>query len=91
MKTQTFDSVWDALEDNPVKAKNLKLRAKLLTVIISRIEESGLTQQETAKQLSITQPRVNALLKGKIEDFRLDSLVNLAHKLGLTVSVEIAA
>jgi predicted XRE-type DNA-binding protein len=91
MKTQTFDSVWDALEDNPVKAKNLKLRAELLTVIISRIEESGLTQQETAKQLSITQPRVNALLKGKIEDFRLDSLVNVAHKLGLTVSVEIAA
>ncbi len=91
MKTQTFDSVWDALEDNPVKAKNLKLRAELLTVIISRIEESGLTQQETAKQLGITQPRVNALLKGKIEDFRLDSLVNLAHKLGLTVSVEIAA
>jgi len=91
MKTQSFDSVWDALEDNPVKAKNFKLRAELLTVIISRIEESGLTQQETAKQLSITQPRVNALLKGKIEDFRLDSLVNLAHKLGLTVSVEIAA
>lgn len=91
MKTETFDSVWDALEDNPVKAKNLKLRAELLTVIISRIEESGVTQQETAKQLGITQPRVNALLKGKIEDFRLDSLVNLAHKLGLTVSVEIAA
>jgi len=91
VKTQTFDNVWDALEDNPVKAKNLKLRAELLTVIISRIEESELTQKETAKQLGITQPRVNALLKGKIEDFRLDSLVNLAHKLGLTVSVEIAA
>lgn len=91
MKTQTFESVWDALEDNSVKAKNLKLRAELLTVIISRIEESELTQQETAKQLGITQPRVNALLKGKIEEFRLDSLVNLAHKLGLTVSVEIAA
>jgi len=70
MKTQTFDSVWDVLEDDPVKAKNLKLRAELLTVIISRIEESGLTQQETAKQLGITQPRVNTLLKGKIEDFR---------------------
>jgi predicted XRE-type DNA-binding protein len=91
MKTQTFDSVWDAFEDNAIEAKLLKLRAKLLTVIISRIEESGSTQQETAKQLGITQPRVNALLKGKIKDFRLDSLVNLAHKLGLTVSVEIAA
>lgn len=91
MKTQKFDSVWDALEDNPVKAKNLKLRSELLTVIISRIEESELTQKETAKQLGITQPRVNALLHGKIEDFRLDSLVNIAHKLGLTVSVEIAA
>jgi hypothetical protein len=30
------------------------------------------------------------LLQGKIERFRLDSLVDIAHRLGLLVSVEIA-
>ena len=86
-----FDSVWDALEDDPIKAENLKLRSKLMTAIAERIAAEGLNQTEAAKQLNITQPRVSALLKGKIEDFRLDTLVNLAHQLGLQVSIQVAA
>ncbi len=91
MKTETFDSVWDALEDNPVKAKNLKLRSELLMAISQKILDEGLNQTEAAKQLDITQPRVSELLKGKINHFRLDSLVNMAHRLGLTVSLKVAA
>jgi len=91
MKKQTFDSVWDALEDNPVQAKNMKLRSELIIAISQQIEQEGLTQTEAATILHINQPRVSALLNGKIEEFRLDSLVNMAHHLGLTVSVEIAA
>jgi len=88
---QRFDNVWDALEDDPVKAENMKLRSALMMAITQRIAAQGLNQTETAKQLGITQPRVSALAKGKIEEFRLDSLVNLAHQLGLHVSMEIAA
>ena len=91
MKKQTYDSVWDALEDNPVKAKNMKIRSELMAAISLQIEKEGLTQTEAAKRLHISQPRVSALLKGKIEEFRLDSLVNMAHRLGLNISVEIAA
>ena len=86
-----FDSVWDALEDDPIKAENLKLRSTLMMAIAERIAAEGLNQTEAAKQLNITQPRVSALLKGKIEDFRLDTLVNLAHQLGLQVSIQVAA
>ena len=86
-----FESVWDALEDDPIKAENLKLRSTLMMAIAERIAAEGLNQTEAAKQLNITQPRVSALLKGKIEDFRLDTLVNLAHQLGLQVSIQVAA
>ena len=44
-----------------------------------------------AEVLHITQPRVSALLKGKINDFRLDSLVDMAHRLGMQVSINVAA
>ena len=91
MKKQTYDSVWDALEDDPVQAKNMKIRSELMAAISLQIEAEGLTQSEAAKRLHISQPRVSALLKGKIEEFRLDSLVNMAHRLGLNISVEIAA
>lgn len=88
---QRFDSVWDALEDNPIRAQNLKLRSGLLIEITETIKNQNLTQQQTATLLHITQPRVSALLKGKITDFRLDSLVDIAHRLGLHVSLSVAA
>jgi predicted XRE-type DNA-binding protein len=90
-KSQRFSSVWDALEDDPIKAENMKLRSALMLAITKRIEEDGLTQTQAAEKLDITQPRVSALIQGKIESFRLDTLVNLAHRLGLHVSINIAA
>lgn len=88
---QSFGSVWDALEDDPVKAENMKLRSALIIAITEYIENSGLTQVEAARKLHITQPRVSALIKGKIEEFRLDALINMAHRLGLHVTMQIAA
>ncbi len=88
---QSFDSVWDALEDDPIIAENMKLRSILLIAITKNIESRSINQTETAKLLEITQPRVSALLKGKIEDFRLDTLVNIAHRLGLHIDLKIAA
>lgn len=88
---QHFDSVWDALESDPVKAENMKLRSALMIAINDHIEKMGLTQAQAAIRLHITQPRVSALTKGKIEDFRLDTLINMAHRLGLHVTMQIAA
>lgn len=86
-----FASVWDALENDPIKAENMKLRSALMIAISEHIVEMRLTQSEAAKRLHITQPRVSALTKGKIEEFRLDTLINMAHRLGLHVTMQIAA
>jgi predicted XRE-type DNA-binding protein len=90
-KNDRFTSVWDALEDDPVRQENLKLRSALMMQIAERIKDQGLTQTQAAETLHITQPRVSALLKGKINDFRLDSLVDMAHRLGMHVSINVAA
>ena len=86
-----FNSVWDALEDDPVRQENLKLRSALMMEIAERIKDQGVTQIQAAEVLHITQPRVSALLKGKINDFRLDSLVDIAHRLGMHVSINVSA
>ncbi len=90
-KNDQFTSVWDALEDDPVRQENLKLRSALMMEIAERIKDQELTQTQAADLLHITQPRVSALLKGKINDFRLDSLVDIAHRLGMHVSIKLAA
>ncbi len=88
-KTNRYASVWDALEDDPIRRENLKLRSQLQIAISERIKD--LKQSEAAEILKISQPRVSALLKGNVNDFRLDSLVDMAARLGLHVSIEIAA
>ena len=90
-KDQEFKSVWDALEDDPVRAQNLKLRSALMIEIGKKINELEITQTQIAKALCISQPRVSALLQGKIESFRLDSLVDMAHRLDLNVSIRLAS
>jgi predicted XRE-type DNA-binding protein len=90
-KINQFTSVWDAIEDDPIRQENLKLRSTLMMEITERIKAQELTQAQAAKVLHITQPRVSALLKGKISDFRLDSLVDMAHRLGMHVTINVAA
>lgn len=86
-----FESVWEALEDDPVRVQNLKLRSAALIEITEKLAGLNLSQTEIAKILSISQPRVSALMQGKIHKFRLDSLVDIAHRLGLRVSIQVAA
>ena len=83
-----FESVWEALEDDPVRKKNLQLRSALMIKISEQIKSSNLNQKQAAELLKISQPRVSALLNGKINDFRLDSLVDMAHRMGLHITME---
>ena len=86
-----FNSVWDALEEDPVKRENMKLRSQLMIDINTMLDQRGEKQADIAKRLQTTQPRVSALRKGKVNDFRLDMLVDFALRLGLHVSIDVAA
>ena len=67
------------------EAENLKLRSELIVRITDYCKASGLTQAAAAKALGLTQPRLNALLKGRIDQFSLDALVNIAGRAGMSV------
>ena len=70
-------------------AHRLKLRRDLATAITERIRHQGLTQVRCAAILGISQPRLNGLLKGRIELFSLDTLVELAERSGLNVAIRV--
>ena len=67
------------------EAENLKLRSELMLRIEEFYVQSCTTQAEAARVLGLTQPRLNALLKGKIGLFSLDALVNVAGRAGMDV------
>jgi predicted XRE-type DNA-binding protein len=73
----------------PEEAQNLILRAELINQIEDYVVSSGMTQQQSAKKLGVTQPRLNLLLKGKINEFSIDALVNMAAKAGMQVEMKV--
>ncbi|MDR7050623.1 putative XRE-type DNA-binding protein [Duganella sp. 3397] len=87
--TDRFTSVWDAIEDTPEEAANMKVRSQLMMQLKSHITNSGLSQADAAKVLGITQPRVSDLMRGKINLFAIDALVNMADKAGLHVELQL--
>ena len=93
MSKQRFNSVWDAIEDTPGDAANMKARAELMRAIAEYIHCSKMTQTEAAKTLGVTQPRVSDLMRGKIDVFSLDTLVNMlaAAEIQLEIRLKKAA
>lgn len=89
MSNQKFASVWDALEDTSAEAENMKLRSKLMMALEERLTRNGINQAAAAKLLGVTQPRVSDLMRGKINLFGLDALVNMATAAGLQVEMRV--
>jgi predicted XRE-type DNA-binding protein len=87
--TRGSGNVFRDLGFSEPEAENLKLRSELMIRIESFYRESGMTQTAAAKTLGLTQPRLNALLKGKLSQFSLDALVNIASRAGLNVRLVI--
>lgn len=90
-KLKSYASVWDAIADTPADAANLRMRSELMRRIAGIISESGWTQAEAARRCSVSQPRINDLLRGRISRFSLDALVNMASTLGWKVSLQMRA
>jgi predicted XRE-type DNA-binding protein len=87
--TRGSGNVFLDLGFSKAEAENLRLRSELMRRIDAYFRHSGMTQAEAAKALGITQPRLNALLKGKISQFSIDALVNIASHAGLNVRLVI--
>lgn len=89
MKYEEFESVWDALEKDPIVAANLKARSSVMMAIEQTVKSWNLSQVTAAKRLGLTQPRLNDLLRGRINKFSLDALMTVAAKAGLSVEVKV--
>ena len=79
-------NVFSDLGFAPEEAQNLKIRADLMIELSKLIEERGLTQAAAAKVLGVTQPRVSDLVRGKIDRFSVDTLIEMLGHAGASVS-----
>jgi predicted XRE-type DNA-binding protein len=89
MKTETFDSVWDALYDDPIEARAMERRANLMQLIQGKLEKGKWTQAEISKMLGITRPRVSDLMRGKVSKFSLEALLGFIERMGDEVHIDV--
>ena len=73
----------------PGEAEHLLVRTSLMSAITSLIETRGLTQARAARLFGVTQPRVSDLVRGRLELFSIDSLVEMLGRAGIGVSIRL--
>ena len=54
------------------------------------IQKRGMTQAEAAELFGVTQPRISDLMRGKIDLFSLDTLMNMASTAGMSPVVKLS-
>ncbi len=72
------------------EAEHLRIRAALMAEVRRLIEERGLTQMAAAKLFRTTQPRVSNLVRGRIDLFSIDALVEMLARAGLRVQLALS-
>ncbi len=71
------------------EAAHLLVRSDLMIQLRRTIEQRGMTQKAAAKALGVTQPRISDLMRGRLDQFSIDTLVDMLAQLGLEVSVRV--
>src|SRR5574341_2518791 len=67
------------------EAEHLLVRSDLLIKVQKLSASRHLKQAEVAKILRVTQPRVSDLLRGRIDLFSTDALIDMLARLGVRV------
>ncbi|UUZ68534.1 XRE family transcriptional regulator [Polaromonas sp. P2-4] len=87
---QRFTSVWDAIEDTPQEAASMRARSALMMNLAEVIRQKGMTQAQAAALFGVTQPRISDLMRGKVNLFSLDTLIDMAATAGMGPMVKVS-
>jgi predicted XRE-type DNA-binding protein len=88
-KYKEYADVWEALDISPAERQNLRVRSRLMDVIEDIIKERQLTQAQAAKLFGVSQPRVSDLMRGRIDKFSIDALVEWLSRAGYKVRISL--
>jgi len=73
------------------EAEHLLVRADLMIEVQKIIDSRRLKQKAAAKILRVSQPRVSDLLRGRIDLFSTDALIDMLTRLGARVRLVVKA
>jgi predicted XRE-type DNA-binding protein len=84
---RSFESAWDAIEADPGERQRMKILSGLMMELTSYIERQSWTQREAASRFGVSQPRISDLVRGKINLFSIDALIEMSGVAGLRLDI----
>lgn len=69
------------------KAENVKIRSDLMIRLSTFIAAGQFTQAQAARLLGVTQPRISDLVRGKIDRFSVDGLIEMLGRTGACIAI----
>lgn len=88
MTDKTVD-VWEAIINDPSKRESCRIKSRIMMIIEQHIKKQGLTQQQAAEKMGVTQPRISDLTRGKIGKFTIDTLIDMLSAMGLQIEMKL--
>jgi predicted XRE-type DNA-binding protein len=82
-------NVFADLGFSPEEARHLQIRSQLMSALVRIITAQGLTQQEAAERFGVSQPRISDLMRGKIDRFSSDMLIDMLAAAGAEVRLRV--
>ena len=70
-------------------ADKLKIKTGLVIEIRKAIRRQGLTQQEAAKRMGITQPKVSGMMRGDFSNLSERKLMDCLNRLGYDIEIKV--
>src|SRR6185369_4934028 len=89
--TPSSGNVFRDLGFGEAEAEHLRIRSSLMIAVRKLIEDRSLTQAEAAKLFGETQPRISNLVRGRIDLFSIDTLIDMLAFAGVHVDVVFSA
>ena len=71
-------------------AEEMQFKTQLAVRILEIIEARGLTQAQAAELVGLKQPDISNLRRARLNNFTIDRLLRVLHRLGHTVQLHIS-
>jgi len=70
-------------------AEKLKFKSGLVIEITKAVRKLGLTQDEAARRMGITQPKVSGMLRGDFSNLSERKLMDCLNRLGYDIEIKV--
>ena len=86
---ESSGNVFKDLGFSQEESDKLMIKSRLMMEIESFIKSKGMTQAHAAELMGVTRPRISDVMRGKIDKFTIDALVDMLSKAGLQVAITV--